>query len=50
MLPRSSQVRKKPAEDQDIDEKFKWIKDLILNHAQKKPKITEFINTNQRVF
>ena len=50
MLPSSSQVRKKTAEDQDIDEEIKWIKDLILKHGQEKPKIIEFVNTNQRIF
>ena len=50
MLPSSSQVRKKTAEDQDQDEEIKWIKDLIVKNGQEKPKITEFINTNQRVF
>ena len=45
-----SQVRKTTAEDQDLDEKIKWIKDLILKNRHEKSKIIEFVNTNQRVF
>ena len=50
MLPSSSQVRNKKAQDQDKDEEIKWLKDLIWKHGKEKPNITEFSNKEKRVF
>ena len=50
LLPSSNQARNKTAQDQDQDEEIKWLKDLIVQHGTEKPKVTEFNNTEQRVF
>ena len=45
MLPSSSQVRKKTAQDKDQDKEIKWVQDLISQHGQEKPKIVELKNS-----
>ena len=49
MLPSSAESNEKTKRDQDRDHDINWIKKLIVNLSDVKPKITEFENAEQRV-
>ena len=49
MLPSSAESNERTRRDQDRDHDINWIKKLIVNHREVKPKITEFGNAEQRV-